>query len=781
MSPSFPKVCRPQFISAWYPLLLVAGVTIFADPAYAQQKHSRAYVDKKYGFSLTPPAKWEEMEAKFVSVPGEVRAVWTPDGSSTLVAFVQKSPGAVPTAKQCLDVSANVMKRLKDTELLEQETRTIAGREAMWLVAVSPGIGGAIVPGGTVRTARIWATVPRARELIVLWLTAPEAKLAKYRPAFEKAVETLKVDEAAPAAPEEEKEREQDKTPTPKQIKWLRKNAIAFDTAEAGSGFDDLKGLREIIGDARIVALGEGTHGTREFFQMKHRLVEFLASEMGFTVFSIEANMPEAYRVDDYVSQGKGDPKKLLDGMYFWTWNTQEVLDMIKWMRDFNKAGKKHIRFTGFDMQTPDVAMEIVEKYLDEADPDHAKKVRAVYADAKKLKGLGQAADTGAATSPFPVKAAAGRKVAFSAFIKTEKVEDGFAGLLWRAGGESGILAFDNMEDRGPRGTTDWKRWEVSLDIPKETTNIYFGFLLTGSGTAWFDGAEITVDGESAEAAEKFDLSFESGELKKFTQARFPYTSTIVEDVVKDGGKSLRIRRESDDKADLAADKEKIADIAKQCQEVLEHLESNRGELVKKTSEEATDWTTQNARIVHQWRQMSDDAVSRDESMARNVQWILEHSPPKTKIILWAHNGHVGRSMESMGSYLDEWYGKDMVVVGFAAHTGRYTAWGQAGLASNHKLKRPPAGSLEYALHEVGSPRLILDLRKASGKSASSSWLTKPVQFRSIGALAQDEQFFRTNVGHAFDVIIYFDKTKATQCFRVAEAAKKKASKEREE
>lgn len=781
MSPSFPKVRRRPFINVWCPLLLVTGAVVFASPAYAQQKHSRVYVDKKYGFSLTPPAKWEEMEAKFVSVPGEVRAVWTPDGSSTLVVFVQKSPGAAPTAKECLDVSANVMKQLKDAELLEQETRTIAGREATWLVAVAPGIGGAILPGGTVRTARIWTTIPRASELIVLWLTVPEAKLAKYRPVLEKTLETLKVNETAPAAPEEEEEQERDKTPTPKQIKWLRKNAIAFDTAEAGSGFDDLKGLREIIGDARIVALGEGTHGTREYFQMKHRLVEFLASEMGFTVFSIEANMPEAYRVDDYVSQGQGDPKKLLDGMYFWTWNTQEVLDMIKWMRDFNKAGKKHIRFTGFDMQAPDVAMEIVEKFLDDADPDYAKNVRAVYADAKKLKGLGQAADCGAATSPFPVKAAAGRKIVFSAFIKTEKVEDGFAGLLWRAGGESGTLAFDNMEDRGPRGTTDWKRWEVALDIPKETTSIHFGFILLGSGTAWFDGAEITVDGESAEAAKKFDLSFESGELKKLMQARFPYTSTIVEDVVKEGGKSLRIHCAAGDKPDPAADKEKIAAGAKQCQEVLERLESNRGKYVKKTSEEATDWAAQNARIVHQWRQMSDDAVSRDESMARNVQWILDHSPPKTKIILWAHNGHVGRSMESMGSYLDEWYGKDMVVIGFAAYAGRYTAWTKDGLASNHKLKRPPAGSLEYALHEVGSPRLILDLSKASGKSASSSWLTKSMQFRAIGAMAQDEQFFRTTVSQAFDVIIYFDKTKATQCFGITGAAKKKAPKEPKE
>ena len=57
------------------------------------------------------------------------------------------------------------------------------------------------------------------------------------------------------------------------------------------------------------------------------------SKEMGFTIFSIEANMPEAYAVNNYVLNGVGDPKQLLQGMYFWTWNTQEVLDMILWMR----------------------------------------------------------------------------------------------------------------------------------------------------------------------------------------------------------------------------------------------------------------------------------------------------------------------------------------------------------------------------------------------------------------------------------------------------------------
>src|SRR5690349_24508296 len=91
-------------------------------------------------------------------------------------------------------------------------------------------------------------------------------------------------------------------------VAWIKEHAVPLKTAQAGAGFEDLQPLKKIIGDARIVSLGESTHGSRQIFQMKHRLVEFLASEMGFTIFSIEANMPESYRLNGYVLGGEGDP-----------------------------------------------------------------------------------------------------------------------------------------------------------------------------------------------------------------------------------------------------------------------------------------------------------------------------------------------------------------------------------------------------------------------------------------------------------------------------------------
>src|SRR5262249_55826105 len=71
---------------------------------------------------------------------------------------------------------------------------------------------------------------------------------------------------------------------------WMRAKAIPIATVQAGNGFADLEQLRHTIGKARIVSLGEATHGTREFFQLKHRLLELCVSELGFTLFGIEAN-----------------------------------------------------------------------------------------------------------------------------------------------------------------------------------------------------------------------------------------------------------------------------------------------------------------------------------------------------------------------------------------------------------------------------------------------------------------------------------------------------------
>jgi len=147
---------------------------------------------------------------------------------------------------------------------------------------------------------------------------------------------------------------------------WIAKHAAPLRTTEAGHGFDDLAPIGAMIGDAHVVALGEATHGTREFFQLKHRLLEYLVAEKGFTVFGIEASMPEAFDVNEYVLHGRGDPERALAALYFRIWNTEEVLDMIRWMRAWNAdpTHRRKVKFYGFDLQYPVRAVKRALDYL---------------------------------------------------------------------------------------------------------------------------------------------------------------------------------------------------------------------------------------------------------------------------------------------------------------------------------------------------------------------------------------------------------------------------------
>jgi erythromycin esterase len=158
--------------------------------------------------------------------------------------------------------------------------------------------------------------------------------------------------------------------PVPPEIAaWVEANALPFDGTHLSLPHTDIEFLHDLVGDARIVALGENTHGTRDFFEMKARILRFLVEEMGFNTFAIEATWPESRLVDHYVRTGEGDPARLLAGLYFWTWNTESVIEMIEWMRSHNEAGGD-VGFHGFDMQHPGMALHNVRDYVRQVDAE---------------------------------------------------------------------------------------------------------------------------------------------------------------------------------------------------------------------------------------------------------------------------------------------------------------------------------------------------------------------------------------------------------------------------
>ncbi len=136
------------------------------------------------------------------------------------------------------------------------------------------------------------------------------------------------------------------------ELKNLKDITFALNGVDPNATDDaDLASFGSLVGDATVVGLGESTHGTREFFQMKHRLLKYLVKHKGFTIFAIEGSMAQASLLNDYVLYGKGNSKELLKNLEGWVYNTKEVLSMINWMYEYNQSAKIKVQFAGFDSQ----------------------------------------------------------------------------------------------------------------------------------------------------------------------------------------------------------------------------------------------------------------------------------------------------------------------------------------------------------------------------------------------------------------------------------------------
>lgn len=170
--------------------------------------------------------------------------------------------------------------------------------------------------------------------------------------------------------------------PAPDEVvAWLKANAVALAPVEPDAASTDMGPLKAWLQGARVVAMGEATHGTREFQQLKCRMFRYLVEELGFTVFGIEANWPESLQINDYVLGAEGDPRHVLAGQFIW-WQTEEVRDLILWMREYNRnpAHTRKLKFYGFDMQTPRLAESVVLDYLRRVDAESRETAARTFA-----------------------------------------------------------------------------------------------------------------------------------------------------------------------------------------------------------------------------------------------------------------------------------------------------------------------------------------------------------------------------------------------------------------
>lgn len=169
------------------------------------------------------------------------------------------------------------------------------------------------------------------------------------------------------------------------ELDCIKTNIIHLKTITACNNFDDLKTLKSILKNVRVIALGEATHGTREFFQCKHRMLEFFVREMGCRYLLIEASYINCLAVNEYILYGKGDRDTVLSGVGFWCWNTQEVAEMLDWMHKYNQTApaNEKVQFFGFDCQMNEKAEEIICSLIQKGDPSYYEKAKTFLSPLK--------------------------------------------------------------------------------------------------------------------------------------------------------------------------------------------------------------------------------------------------------------------------------------------------------------------------------------------------------------------------------------------------------------
>jgi len=162
----------------------------------------------------------------------------------------------------------------------------------------------------------------------------------------------------------------------------IRQNAHSLTGAKA-----DFDPIMEMVGDARFVLIGEASHGTHDFYATRAEITKRLIEEKGFTGVAVEADWPDAYRINRFV-RGGGDGTTAISALEdfkrfpMWMWRNADVLNFVGWLHEHNDAlpkDKPKTGFYGLDLYSLYASMRAVLDYLDKVDPEAAQRARYRY------------------------------------------------------------------------------------------------------------------------------------------------------------------------------------------------------------------------------------------------------------------------------------------------------------------------------------------------------------------------------------------------------------------
>lgn len=163
----------------------------------------------------------------------------------------------------------------------------------------------------------------------------------------------------------------------PELLAGIGRAAIPLETVDPDAPLDDLAPVAEMLDGARIIGMGEATHGTREFHTIRHRLVRKLVADHGLRAVAFEDNFASVRRINEYVRDGEGDTESAMDSFLTYLFHTTEVRRMIEWLRAFNEGRPEDDRVGvyGIDVQRAAPVAEWLRSYFERTDPEYLESV----------------------------------------------------------------------------------------------------------------------------------------------------------------------------------------------------------------------------------------------------------------------------------------------------------------------------------------------------------------------------------------------------------------------
>ncbi len=514
--------------------------------AQPQQPTARVYVDEDYDFRVAAPSAWSRVNPAGLSVPGEICRAWSPDEKTTISIFVQKIGRAVHP-RDLLEQSAAGLKGIGGT-FTDQEVRLVGGMKSMWLIATAPGTGAALTGSGDVPTTQHWVAVPREKDVLVLLLTAPASAFDSAETVFKTMLDTLVVGGVQSSG---------QKAPEPRRPKDAVGN-LDFESGSADNGFPGEWG-----GGGQAYELNVDTevaHGGKASGRIKSILASPTDDAFGSLTQGVSAERWRSKRVrlsgwlrTEDVKLGNAGLWMRVDGAgvtlafdNMWQrgvkgttgWQRYEVIldvpeeakeivfgallsgDGMLWVDDLSleespqgvastEPGRPAESPVNLDFETGSSGDAVPGGWdRSDLDPPTGGAGYEVTVDTNGVhagKGSGRIRREAVIENSFgtltqSVSAAAfrGGRVRISGWLRTQDVGV-FSGLWLRIDGRGRQFGFDNMHDRGPKGTTEWHRYEVELAVPQEASAIVFGAVIAGDGTIWVDDLML----ESVAAADR--------------------------------------------------------------------------------------------------------------------------------------------------------------------------------------------------------------------------------------------------------------------------------------